>query len=119
MNRIIKLKPGYLKSLSDGSHVLTAHYSDGQEPFAKFSVKSEPEPPKPDDDDEKDKPKPDNGDNIKPSPDNDGDSAPDRNYGRRGARTGDETHVALWAVTLVMALLLIAVQAVRSKRRRK
>ena len=115
---VIKLKPEYLKSLTDGSHVLTAHYSDGQEPFAKFSVRSEPEPPKPDDD-EKDKPKPDNGDNIKPSPDNDGDSAPDRNYGRRGARTGDETHVALWAVTLVMALLLIAVQAVRSKRRRK
>ena len=109
---LISLKPAMLEKLSAGSHILTAHYNDGQEPFTQFTVAEKP-------DDEKDKPKPDNGDNIKPSPDNDDDSAPGKKSGRRGARTGDEAHVTLWAMTFVTALMLLAVQAARSKRRKR
>ena len=118
---LIDLKPAMLEKLSEGSHILTAHYNDGQEPFTQFTVAGRSEPPEPDDDDdddEKDKPKPDNGDNIKPSPDNDDGSSPGGKSGRRGAATGDEAHVALWTAALAAAMMLMAVQAARTKRRK-
>lgn len=74
---IIKLKPSYLESLSDGSHILTAHYNDGQEPFTQFTITTKPDDDDKDDDKDDPRPTPDNDDkdndkdNPKPTPDND------------------------------------------------
>ena len=124
---IINLKPSYLETLSDGSHILTAHYNDGQEPFAQFTIASKPEPPEPDNDD-KDKDN-DKEEDVSPVPDdNNNDSTPDNNdhngngngngNKRRSANTGDSNHIAIW-ISLMLATFsaIICLIIVRQRRR--
>lgn len=77
----ITLLPAYLETLREGSHVITACYDDGQEPFTQFTVASAPEPepdpepaPKPEPE-----PKPDS--DPKPKPEADPESHPSSNGG--------------------------------------
>ena len=132
---IIKLKPSYLESLSDGSHILTAHYNDGQEPFTQFTVASKPDDDDKDDDKDNPKPGPDNDDmnrdddknheEVNPTPDNnDNDASPDNGDGngngnkRRGANTGDDNHVAIWiSLMLITASAIICLIMIRQRRR--
>lgn len=101
---VIRLKDSYLDSLDEGSHIITAVYNDGQEPFAQFTVVGEKT--KPDDDS-----KPD--DNSKPDDEN-----RDDGRGQNGTKTGDETHIGLWLM-LMAASAAASAGMLAARRRRK
>ena len=89
---IINLKSEYLGRLEEGSHVLTAHYNDGQAPFTAFSVAAAP--------DDQTNPTPNR--NINPTPDGD-----KHNNGNQEKHTGTDTGDPTQTGMLIMALLLM------------
>ena len=114
---VISLRPGYLESLSEGNHIITARYNDRQAPFTAFSIAARP--------DDKKESGPDR--NVKPNVDPDRNTTPYDNgdgYNKgngskpTGADTGDSTDMGLLLMALLSALASLAGIAfiIRSKR---